>query len=375
MSITSILCTNCKRPYPEQGVPYRCPGCGGVFDYSLPLQFDPQQVEPGQPGIWRYRHTFGLPENAPVVTLGEGGTPLVWAEAFGRQVAFKCEFQNPSGSFKDRGSAVLVSFLRSRGVEIAIEDSSGNAGASFAAFAARVGMKGRVFVPQSASGPKRSQIEAYAAEVVEIPGPRSNAARAAQRAADEGAIYASHVYLPFNLPGYATLAYEILDQIGGMAGTVVLPVGQGGLFLGIWRGFEAMLKAGIITRMPVMVGVQVRACAPLWAVFAYGAAGLQWVSEGETIAEGIRVSHPVRGDEVLKCLEQGGGEIVAVDEDEVLHGRDQLARRGFYVEATSAVVWGGLAQVIERVPEPVVVVLTGSGLKTPLRRGSVAENS
>lgn len=374
MSIGFIQCTNCKQPYPEHGIPYRCQRCGGVFDYSAPMEFDPAQVDPTAPGIWRYRHTFALPENAPVVTLGEGSTPLVWAEAFSHQVAFKCEFQNPSGSFKDRGSAVLVSFLLSRGVDVAIEDSSGNAGASFAAYAARAGIKGRVFIPENASGPKRAQIEAYGAEVVEIAGPRSKAAEAARYVADEGAIYASHAYLPFNLPGYATAAYEIAEQLGTAPGTVVLPVGQGGLFLGMWRGFAAMLRAGVIRKVPVMVGVQARACAPLWAVFSYGVAGLQWVTEGETLAEGIRVHHPLRGDVLLKYLEDHGGLIVAVEEDDILQGRDQLSRRGFYVEATSAVVWGGLAQVIEKVPEPVVVMLTGSGLKTPLGPGVSAKS-
>jgi threonine synthase len=370
MSPAHIQCTNCKQPYPEEGVPYCCPRCGGVFDYSGPLRFDPSQVEPELAGIWRFRHTFDLPDNAPTITLGEGTTPLVWAEAFGRQVAFKCEFQNPSGSFKDRGSALLASFLRSRGVEIAVEDSSGNAGASFAAYAARAGIRARIFVPFSASGPKRAQIEAYGAEVVGVPGARSNAAEAARRAADEGAIYASHAYLPFNIPGYATAAYEIVEQMGGAPGAVVTPVGQGGLFIGLWRGFEAMQRAGRLTKMPLLIGVQARACAPLWALYTYGAAGLQWVSEGETLAEGIRVSRPLRGDVLLKCLDDKGGMMVAVDEDEIVSGRDQLARRGFYVEMTSAVVWGALAQVIQRVPEPVVVVLTGSGLKTPVGHGT-----
>jgi threonine synthase len=320
-------------------------------------------VDASQPGIWRYRHALGLPEQAPVISLGEGRTPLLWAEAHKRQVAFKLEFVNPSGSFKDRGSATLVSFLASRKVKAAVEDSSGNAGASFAAYAARAGIQARVFVPETAAGPKRSQIEAYGAEVTPVPGPRSNAAQAVIKAADKGAAYASHAYLPFNLPGYATVAYEIYEQLGQAPGTLVTPVGQGGFLLGASRGFAALNKAGLIQHLPRLVGVQARACAPLWALSSYGPDGLAWVTEAPTLAEGVRVRYPLRGDAVLKAVEESGGMFLVVDEADILTGRDHLARRGFYVEPTSALVWSALAQVLDQMPDPVVALLTGSGLK------------
>jgi len=361
--MTHIHCTNCHLPYPEEGAPYRCPRCGGLFDFATLFDYDPAQVDSEGPGIWRYRRMLGLPEQAPVISLGEGHTPLVWAPAFNMQVAFKCEYQNPSGSFKDRGSATLVSFLRLRGVDSAVEDSSGNAGASFAAYAARADIKARVFVPESTSGPKRRQIEAYGAEVVNVPGTRSQVAEVVRRVADEGSVYGSHAYLPFNLPGYATVAYEIVEQLGSAPGTVVVPVGQGGLLLGIARGFEALLQAKVMEKMPLLAGVQARACAPLWALFSYGPAGLGWVSEGQTLAEGIRVSHPLRGDALLQILAMHQGTLLAVDEEEILPGREALARLGFYVEPTSAVVWSALEQMNGQAPGPMVAVLTGSGLK------------
>lgn len=366
-----IQCTNCRKPYPEKGAAYKCPHCGGIYDYTQPLSFDPGRVEPSLPGIWRYRHSFGLPDEIEPVSLGEGATPLVWAEAFGSRTAFKCEFQNPSGSFKDRGSALIAGFLRSRGVAAALEDSSGNAGASFAAYAARAGIRARIFVPDSASGPKKRQIEAYGAEIVRIMGPRSNASQAVLRALESESsqvpltAYASHAYLPFNLGGYATLAYELIEQLGGTPGSLVLPVGQGGLLLGVVRGFQALQSAGVIRLIPKMIGVQARACAPLWALYSFGQAGMSWVAEAQTLAEGIRVKQPLRGDAVLKAISDQGGMLVAVDEEEILPGREQLGLRGLYVEPTSAVVWGALAQLSGGLPEPVVVVLTGSGLKSP----------
>jgi len=367
-----IQCTNCRQLYPHQGLPYKCPSCGGLFDYAAPLAYDPGQVDPRQPGIWRYRHSFGLPEDIDPVSLGEGNTPLVWAEAFGLPVAFKCEYLNPSGSFKDRGSAVIAGVLRWRGASHAVEDSSGNAGASFAAYAARAGVRARIYAPDSASGPKRYQIEAYGADLVRIMGPRSNAAKAVLRLVEAGGesgepapAYASHAYLPFNLPGYATLAYELVDQMGGAPGSLVLPVGQGGLLLGVGRGFQALGAAGVIDRLPVLVGVQARACAPLWALYTYGPAGLGWAAEAPTLAEGIRVLQPLRGDAVLNCIAAHQGIVVAVDEEEIIPGREQLAHRGLFVEPTSAVVWGALAQLVGKVPEPIAVVLTGTGLKAP----------
>ncbi len=357
-----IACLNCGRPYPETGSPYQCPVCGGLFDDLQPLTFG--KIDPSQPGIWRYRGSFGF-QSVPL-TLGEGNTPLIPARVFGRTLYFKCEQNNPSGSFKDRGTAALISFLVSRGVKEAVEDSSGNAGASFAAYAARAGIKARVFVPASASGPKRRQIGMYGAELVEVPGPRSNAAEAVRKAAQSGTAYASHAWLPFNLPGYATCAYEIYEQLGTAPGALILPAGQGGLLLGIQRGFQALKESGKIASLPVVIGVQASACAPLVALAAMGAAGLNFVTEGQTLAEGVRVRNPLRAEAVVKACLADGGQLAAVDEKYILPGRDALARLGFYVEPTSAIVYHALEENLSRLPDPVVVVLTGSGYKANL---------
>lgn len=358
-----VRCSNCSQEYPESGVVYRCPKCGGVYDIQELNLFDSAQMEINQPGIWRYRHTFNLPANAHAVSLGEGNTPLVWAEAFDRNVALKCEYLNPTGSFKDRGSSVLVAFLHSRGIEHAIEDSSGNAGASFAAYAARAGISAKVYIPDSASGPKRQQVGMYGAEIVRIMGQRSNATEAAMRAAEGGVIYASHAYLPFNIPGYATLAYELVDQLGKAPGTVVIPVGQGGLFLGIARGMESLERCEVISTMPRLVGVQALACAPIWSLLTYGPVGFGLTGETKTVAEGISVHYPIRGDAIIRLNDSIQMEILAVDEEEILSGREHLARRGFYVEPTSAVVWNALEKGVSRWRDPIVLILTGSGLK------------
>jgi threonine synthase len=362
-----ITCLNCRRPYPDEGTPYKCPKCGGLFDV-LPLVFDPAQVDNSQRGIWRYRHTFaGLPDDPSAVSLGEGSTPLLWAGAFGQQIAFKCEYLNPTGSFKDRGTSVIATFLKARGVTTVVEDSSGNAGASLAAYAARAGMKAEIYVPASASGPKRQQIEFFGAELHPIAGSRSDVTEALEskiyRLSDGTIAYASHASLPVNIPGYATAAYEIFEQIGGAPGAVIVPAGQGGLLLGIYRGFNALKRAGLVESIPYMVGVQARACSPLWVLSTAGTSAWGFVTEGQTLAEGVRVKNPLRAGALLQMVEAGHGEFVPVDETDILRGRDELALRGLYVEPTSAIVWSALEQTIERLPEPVAVVLTGSGYK------------
>lgn len=358
----TFKCTNCGRTQPLTFTGYRCPTCTGVLGLSEPPRFDAARVDPMAPGIWRYRHTFGLPDEAPTITLGEGDTPLIPLDLDGRTVHLKHEGLNPSGAFKDRAMAVVFSWLSQLGITDAIEDSSGNAGAAFAAYAARAGVRARVFVPAAAAGAKRRQIEAYGAELAAIDGPRSKAAEAARAAADGGAVYASHVFNPLGLLGNATCAYEIVAQLGRAPEAVVLPVGHGTLLLGLALGFEALRVAGLIARVPRLVAVQAMACAPLWAVAQAGRSGLSWVTEGVTLAEGIRVVQPIRGDAVLAAITASGGRVVAVEEDQIRPAHAELARRGLFVELTSATIWPVLAET----PGDVVAIVTGNGLKTAL---------
>lgn len=360
---TKFQCNICKTPFPKK-ITHLCPECGGVFGIAGQIDFNPKNIEPNLPGIWKYRHSFGLPKNAKVLSLGEGNIPLIKSHAFGSDVYFKVEYQNPTGSFKDRLTSPEISYLQSQGITEAVDDSSGNAGASFAAYIKRAKMNGKVFVPSYASGPKRKQIVAYGVSLEEVEGPRSAAFKAVQKAIKKGATYASHAYLPFGIPGIATISYEIVDQLGGVPGSVIAPVGHGSLLLGIVKGFEAMKAVGSITKFPKIVGVQAKACAPIYAQSVGGETARGKVIEGETLAEGVRVLSPVDGDLLVSLSKELPISFVAVEENAILSGRDQLASLGFYVEVTSAIVWDALKQTIEKLPKPIVVILTGSGLKS-----------
>lgn len=359
-------CIYCGTRYPESGLPYLCPVCGGIFDFegNFPIRWPLRDRT--KPGIWEYQESFGLDQDVEPVSLGEGNTPLVWADVFGRKVAFKCEFMNPSGSFKDRGSAIIAAMLRKREVLNAVEDSSGNAGASIACYAARAGVGMRVFIPSSASGPKRRQIAAFGGQLVSISGSRRDVSSAVLEEIKKGVVYASHAYLPFNLPGYATIAYEIYDQLGGnMPGTIMAPVGQGGLLLGVARGFGVLRVANKdIHKQPIFIGVQAHSCAPIWDAFTANSPKINHRNDTSTLAEGVRVLDPIRKKDVLQVVTENNGSIHVVEESDILFGRDSLAHLGLYVEPTSAIVWPVLDKEKSHLPDPIVIILTGSGLKS-----------
>jgi len=325
---------------------------------------DPSRIRRDDFTLWRYRHALPVPLDDSPVTLGEGLTPLVEARWGDLPVLFKCEYLNPTGSFKDRGTTVLMTALAAAGVEHVVEDSSGNAGSSLAAYAARAGIRATVYVPAHASPAKRAQIAAYGAQLVCVPGPRSEAARAVREAAAGGAVYASHVYHPLITAGMKTAAYEIWEQLGGgLPDAVVLPIGHGSLLLGLARGFAEL------GGRPRLFGVQAAACAPLAMAWEEGAAEPLPVGEGDTVAEGVRIARPVRGRAILEAVRASGGAIIAVPDEETMAARQRLAHQGFFVEPTSALAVAALDRLRPRLPGTVVVVLTGSGLKSAANDG------
>lgn len=363
--MSKIECLQCHQEYPAQKLPFQC-GCGGTYDYAQFPAFDIEQVDQTQFGIMRFKSFFGIEHFQDWVTLGEGNTPLLATQINGLEVFCKMESHNPTGSYKDRGSAVLVSFLKSRGVEFAVEDSSGNAGASFAGYCARAGIKARVYVPESASGPKRMQIERYGAELVRVPGERSEAAKAVLQAANSGSVYASHAWMPFGLTGIASIAYEIIEQLGQVPGTLVAPVGHGGLLYGIMRGFESMFKAGSIPNEPYYVGVQSSGCAPVEFAYRKKSTHVVDVPLTNTAAEGVKVSQPSRGSVILERMAPGKGSMIAIDEDKLMTSWRESAKQGFYMEPTSALVWAAIRQNAKDFKSPVVAVITGSGYKSTI---------
>jgi threonine synthase len=270
-------------------------------------------------------------------------------------------------SAKDRGAAVLVSWL----AEHDAEDSSGNAGAALAAYCARAEIGCDIYAPSSASPAKLAQIEIFGAKTVLIPGPRAAAAKAVETVVAEGLVYASHAWHPMYLAGTATFAFELWEQLRGSAPDVlVLPVGGGSLLLGAYLGFRALYEAGYIARLPRLVAAQATACAPLVSALRSGSENPAIVEPVMSVASGILIASPVRRRAMLAAIRQTVGTAVAIDEQVIVATHRKLARMGVFVELTSAVAVAALDKLLaERMldsGERVVVALTGHGLKTPL---------
>lgn len=359
------ICKKCGAAEPVTSRRPRC-RCGGLWslDYTAPA-FDSERIDRGVWGLFRYAEFLPLEDGAwRQATLGEGMTPIV---RLNEGVLLKMDYCMPTLSFKDRGAAVLMAHLKSIGVERVVQDSSGNAGNSVAAYAARCGIRCRIFVPEGASPKKIDMIRAHGAECIVVPGSRDHCAEVCRAEAEEGdAVYASHVFNPFFYQGTKTYIYEVYEQLGRIPGTVFLPVGNGTLFLGAILGLEELLQAGCIERMPDIVAVQSQLCDPLAAAWREGLTAPAEVAPRPTLAEGIAIGQPMRGGEILEYVYKYGAKVITAPEDGILEARAALARQGVYCEHTTAATYAAYLDYCGRFGRPVdaLIPMCGAGLKS-----------
>jgi len=316
--------------------------------------------------LWRYQAALPVRIDKPI-SLGEGCTPLVeqaWGEL---RPHFKLEWFNPTGSFKDRGSAVMLSFLRQIGVDAVLEDSSGNGGSSMAGLGAAGGMRVKILAPASTSPAKIAQVRAYGAEVQLVEGPREESEAEAIRQSS-ATFYASHNWQPFFLEGTKSLAYELWEDFGFRApDNIVVPVGAGSSLLGCAFGFRELLQAGQIARLPRLFVAQPQNCSPIDASFKAGVDTPVARDVHKTIAEGTAIKNPMRLREIIGALRESGGGTIALTEDELVAALRRLARQGLFAEPTSASAAAALDKLAGagaiKPKETTVVILTGTGLK------------
>jgi threonine synthase len=361
-----VRCNDCGKEAEFTLTGWRC-DCDGAWEPADQPAFNSALIEAGDRSIWRYGRLLGLDIAEPSKRMGVGGTPLVAVDLFNQNILLKLEYLSPSGSFKDRGVNAMVNQLVRMGVETVVEDSSGNAGASLAAHTARFGLQAEIYVPATASPAKQQQIALYGAMVKPIPGPRQAASDAAQAAIRPGTAYASHAYNPAYLAGQMTVAWEVWEQLGRMTPDwVVLPVAQGGQFLGYWFGFKRLLEAGLIERLPRLVAVQAERIAPIHRAWFNELDRIPAIeAEGPTLAEGIAIPRPVRDKRILQALLESNGLAVAVGERAIRDAQTEMAHLGYYIEPTSAAAIAGLREIADEIGdgERVVISLTGNGLK------------
>jgi threonine synthase len=358
--MTRLQCSVCGDTYADR---WRCT-CGGPLDYADPPRPDGPAPDPSEldrnRGLWAF-DAF-LPEE-PLATLGEGFTPLVDAPAWDAE--FKLEYVSPTGSFKDRGATTTVSRAVGLGVDRVVDDSSGNAGAAIATYAARAGVDAEIYVPASVKASKLRAIERAGATPVRVEGTREDVTDACVAAVEAGeAWYASHAWNPAFFAGTATFAYEVAAaRDWSVPDAVVCPLGHGTLFLGAYRGFRALVEAGWTDRVPRMLGAQATGAAPI-AAERHG----ERDAARNDAADGIQIRDPVRTAAIRDAITETDGDAVAVDAAATERELAALHRAGFYTEPTCAVAPAALRTYRDRgvvdADADVVVPLTGSGLKT-----------
>ncbi|MEM3607900.1 MAG: threonine synthase [Candidatus Bathyarchaeia archaeon] len=359
-----MVCRSCGGEYPLWDRVWRC-SCGGLLDLEFEAEFPLDKIGVRGPSMWRYREAIPIIHDSDIVSFHEGFTSLLRVGLEDGTVLVKGDHLFPTGSFKDRGASVLISKAKELRVKRVVEDSSGNAGCSIAAYSARAGIPCEVFVPWDASPIKLAQISSYGAKLVRVPGSREDAASAAMEAAGND-YYAGHSWNPFFLHGVKTFAFEVCEQLGWSSpDSVILPVGNGTLLLGAYIGFRDLLEAGVIHEMPRIIGVQSVNCAPLYEAFKKGSARIPEVRAGATIAEGIAVAKPPRGSQVMEAVKASKGEFIAVEDSEIKESLREIAEKGFYIEPTSAAAIAGVKKYLEEeAPDEVIVsTFTGHGLK------------
>lgn len=347
-----FCCTDCGAEHPS--FRYTCPRCGS----ALLFVGDELSWRPDGAGMWRYRSMLPVDRR---VTMCEGGTPLIRRRDVEDEVYLKVEGNNPTGSFKDRGTSVILSDAVGRGFSTMAVASTGNMGASVAAYSAYSNLEALVFLPADVPDEKVAQILAYGARLVRVEGGFREAARAMREEAD-GAYLATTGLNPYFIEGLKTVAFELFEQMG-VPDTVIVPTGTGGLLTAVHKGFEELRSLGMTTTVPRMVAAQAAAAAPI--VQAWRDRGpLRTPEEASSIASAILVKEPYNGLSAIAAMDRSGGGGIEVTDDEIIAAVRELGREGVFAEPSAAASLAAYRKTGKA--GRTVLIVTGSGLKDPM---------
>lgn len=361
----NFICSKCGK---RADVSTREPACqcGGLWK----LEFDPpafslDAIDRDQWNIFRYRNFMALEDDSwRDITLGEGMTPVI---RYNEDVLLKMDYFMPTLSYKDRGAAVLTAHCRSIGVHQVVQDSSGNAGNSVAAYCAKAGISCEIFVPEGTSPKKIQMIRAHKAVCTVVPGDRDHCADVCRgKVREEKIYYANHVYNPFFYEGTKTYIYEVFEQLHRIPRHILIPVGNGTLLLGVLHGLEHLLRSGLIQTMPRILAVQSQYCDPLLQAWISHASQPVPVHSRPTMAEGIAIGQPMRGEEILEYARKYDIRFIHAPEDRILSARAELASRGIYCGHTTAANYAAYLAYREQHQEVTdcLIPMCGAGLKS-----------
>ena len=386
-------CSVCKKEYQPDDVTYTCPNDGGnldvILDYPALRGVGIEKlINPDDPSLWRYLPLL------PVLDPGEYGTPLRaagWTPLFSSprissdlgltRLWIKDESRNPSASFKDRASAILVARAREIGAEVIVTASTGNAGAALAGMAAAVGHKSVIFAPKDAPPAKIAQLRVFGSMVLLVDGNYDAAFDLSIKASQEFGWYCRNTgYNPFTAEGKKTAAFEIWEMlmvnshkqnVGGVIGlqeplNIFVSVGDGNIISGLHKGFKDLMTLGLIEAMPKIYGIQSDQSSAIANAFKAGTEDIRPVN-ATTRADSISVDMPRDGLRALRAVTETGGKYLAVSDDAILKAIPDLGKFGIFAEPAGAAAYAGLKEAIRvgwiNVQDPVVVLNTGSGLK------------
>lgn len=372
----TVSCAQCGRALPAEVFYRTCPECGGspAFQYDL----SDVRLDRDLPGIWRFIDLLPIDSPEQIVSLGEGNTPLVPAnlsDPLGIRAYWKWEGANPTGAQKDRGLAVAIAKGRAFGFDAAIIASTGSAGLSSAAYAARAGMKHAVLVSRGAPPARVVPMVVLGSAVFEVDGNIEDTLELLAAASNELGAYETTTYRkanPYQSEGAKTLGYEIFLQLGFVPDWIVVPVGGGGTLGSVWRAFGDLRDLGLIDHLPKLVGVQPAAYNALQIAEQRGLStdaelrALTWAETPPTVLVKLQHTYPYDGEEALAAIRESNGRVcVATDEEAFTAQRRIGAAEGLYAEPSSTVTLTAIEQLLAAgviAPgESVVGVLTGSG--------------
>lgn len=361
----NFICSKCNRSISSSTLLPKCE-CGGLWklDY-IPPKFNLNKIDKSQWNLFRYREFIALDDDSwKNISLGEGMTPII---NYNDDLMLKMDYFMPTLSFKDRGAAILISHCKSIGVKKVVQDSSGNAGNSVAAYCAKAKIECEIFVPEGTSIKKIDMIKAHGAKVTVVEGSRDHCANVCREKVEkEGIYYANHVYNPYFYEGTKTYIYEVYEQLNRIPNNLFIPVGNGTLFLGVMKGLEELLNSGVISKIPNIIAIQSENCDPLLKAFLNNERMPSKVNPLKTLAEGIAIGEPMRGEEILEYAYKYNITFIHAPEDEIISARKSLALNGVYCEHTTAANYAAYLNYCKKYGKPKEALLTmcGAGLKS-----------
>ncbi len=378
--IKTLQCIRCGKDHKLTDTKYNCTACGGnlqvLYDYNLikkRLNYEVLKENPER-SIWRYLDILPVSSIKNVPPVQVGWTPLYKAEKLGDEAGvsnlyIKDDGRNPSASFKDRASAVVTARALELEEKVITTASTGNAASSLACLTGSLDMKTMIFVPETAPAAKVAQLLVYGATVIMVNGTYDDAFELCLKASQEYGWYNRSTGInPFTREGKKTCAFEICEQLKWETpDKVFVPVGDGNIISGIWKGFVEFHRLGIIERLPQLVAVQAEHSDSITRALETGSTDVQPVS-GKTVADSISVSLPRDGMAAVMAVRDSGGFAVRVSDAEILHAIPRIARgSNVFAEPAAAATYAGLLKAVKegkvKKNESVVLLITGNGLK------------